>query len=156
MNKVAKPRFNSAEAALRFYFRAREFLGGGADGAFQIPQIIPPGATSGEETYGDFAAVGSSLCYLDEFEIWLMRELYGPTCFCPRQRTVARALRAARERFPDRRLTRGQIGRLRHSTVAMLRRRLALQGLIPAAAGELRAAQSAPPTAQARAPAAPR
>jgi hypothetical protein len=133
MNKVAKPRFNSAEAALRFYFRARSLLGAATDGEFQIPRLIPSCLPIGEGFFEDFLAVAFSLSQLDAFEIWLMCELYGPTGFRARQRTVEHALRMARARFPEHTLNRRELGRLRRGTVEMLRRRLALQGMIPAA-----------------------
>jgi hypothetical protein len=135
MNKGAKPRFNSAEAALRFFFRAHNLLGGSGESVFQVPRNLPEWLVHGEGVFGDFTAVASSLYQLDEFEIWLMSELYGPTGFDARQRTLGRAWRAAQTRFPDRRMTLRDIARFRRSTVEILRRRLAIKGLIPAAGG---------------------
>jgi hypothetical protein len=135
MNKVAKPRFSSAEAALRFFFRARELLGATANGAFQIPRKSPAWLPASQGIFKDYIAVASSLCHLDEFQIWLMCELYGPTCFSARQRTLTSALRTAHGRFPCRQITRCEIGRVRRSTIQMLRCRLAVNGLVPAAGG---------------------
>jgi hypothetical protein len=130
MNKVAKPRFSSAEAALRFYFRAREFLGATVNGTLQISRNTFAELPAGEGIFEDYTAVASSLCHLDDFQIWLMCELYGPTCFHARNRTLGRAMRTARSRFPSRPISRRDIGRVRNSTVQMLRCRLAVMGLI--------------------------
>lgn len=135
MSKVARPRFNSTEAALRFYFRAREFLGDSCDGALKIPTVTESGIPSLDRTFWEFAAIGSSLARLGEFENWLLCELYGPTCFSARQRTIGRALREARIRYPESSFSRRQIERVRRETLTGLRRRLALIGLISAPAG---------------------
>lgn len=139
MNKVARPRFGSAEAALRFYFRARDILGGPDESALKVPVRIPHGIAYPDQTIWDFAAVGSSLVKLGEFENWLICELFGPTCFRPRDRTIDRALYAARIRFPGRRISRRKIERVRRDVLIFVRRRLALNGLIAPAAGGRRA-----------------
>jgi hypothetical protein len=136
MNKVARPRFSSAEAALRFYFRASEFLEATANGPLRIPRQIPAWLQAGQGVFEDYVAVGSNLCQLDDFQMWLMCELYGPTCFQARQRTLKSALRIAQVRFPRRRITRRGIGLARRSTVQMLRCRLVVIGLIPAVGGK--------------------
>ncbi len=135
MNKVARPRFSSAEAVLRFYFRAREFLEATANGALQIARENPAWSPTGHGIFEDYIAVASSLCQFDDFQIWLLRELYGPTCFYARQRTVGAALRSARKRYPGRRFTRRDIERVRRSTVLMLRCRLVVIGLVPPVGG---------------------
>jgi hypothetical protein len=135
MDSIPKPRFNSPEAALRFFFRARELLDGSVRRAFQIRDELPPGASRGSGVFGDFAAVESCFDKLDDFQIWLMAELYGPTCFAARQRTVGRAWRAAQSQFPGRHITLRDMSRIRRGTLDLLRQRLAIKGLIPAATG---------------------
>jgi hypothetical protein len=135
MNKVAKSRFGSAEAALRFYFRAREFLDATANGPLRIPHDSSAELPAGKGIFKDYTAVGSSLCHLDDFQIWLMCELYGPTCFHARHRTLERAVRTARSRFPGRPISRRDIERVRNSTVQMLRCRLVVMGLISVEGG---------------------
>jgi hypothetical protein len=130
MDSIPKPRFRSREAALRFYFRARELLGGSVPCPLEIQDEMPPGMSRGGGILGDFAVVGSCFHKLDDFQVWLMAEMYGPTRFGARQRTVGRALRAARTRFPERRITMRDVSRIRRATLELLRHRLAVTGLI--------------------------
>jgi hypothetical protein len=135
MKRGADPEFSSAEAALRFYFRAREFLGVTANGVFQIARDSPGWLPAGEGILENYIAIAASLRGLDDFQFWLMHELYGPTCFRARQRTLGNALRTAQARFPRRVITRREIGRVRRSAVEILRRDLAVNGLVPAPGG---------------------
>jgi hypothetical protein len=124
MGQETKARFNSAAAALRFYFRARELLEG-PGGLRRRARHQPYCAHEAESSLiGDYLSLSACIDELDDFQLWLLSELYGPTCFAPRERTVARACEEARRAFPDRRLTRQALGRLRHQALAQVRRRL--------------------------------
>src|SRR5712692_6307055 len=90
MGAARKPRFSSVAAALRFYFRARELLHAEHD---QVYLRGEPCNRSGApvSVMRDYRAVDVCLRELDGFQVWLIAEIYGPTGFAARQRTVTRA-----------------------------------------------------------------
>jgi hypothetical protein len=138
MQHENKPRFTSVAAALRFYFRVRVLLEG-TDHRRRRPR--QPLRVIGSGTGGaieDFLSVAACVDELDDFEFWMLAELYGPTCFDPRQRTVSRALELARRTFPEREVTSHGMRRLRRATLALLGRRLKDLGLIPVGNGSQR------------------
>jgi hypothetical protein len=101
-----QPRFRSPEAALRFYFRAGELL----------CDNLKPGILSRRNGHHarqprrvnvicDFLTLDSCFRDMDEAQAWLLKELYGPTCFGTPQRRAAELYLAARRRFPERHWT---------------------------------------------------
>jgi hypothetical protein len=132
MGQESKVRFNSPAAALRFYFRARELLEGPAGLRRSVRHPLNGVHHPEAGIIGDFLSLAACIDELDDFQLWLLSELYGPTCFAPWERTVARACEEARRAFPDRRLTPQALGRLRQQTLAHLRRRLEDMRLIAA------------------------
>jgi len=142
MERESNPRFRSVAAALRFYFRARELL---ADSDRPSSRKLRPAkadcfATGG--IIGDFLRVGSCMRGLDEFQLWLVAELYGPTCFAARQRSLSRACAKARRRFAGRHFTLRAIGRVRQDTIGLVGSRLEALGLIAPLARRVRPGRS--------------
>jgi hypothetical protein len=124
-----RPRFSSPAAALRFYFRVHEFFRDHQTPGFtsRLANGSPP---SGRCVIEDYLAVDGCVRGLDEFQSWLLAELYGPTGFAARQRTVARACVAARLRFPERRVTAWMLGHIKRFALDAVADRLQRDGLI--------------------------
>ncbi len=99
MAGVTVPRFKSREAALRFYFRASELLTPNAK-----PGIFskhPPEVHEGPHLVHDLVALDACFHGLNDIQLWLLRELYGPAGFSPAPRPLTRIFDAARNKFPE-------------------------------------------------------
>ncbi|HEY6421234.1 MAG TPA: hypothetical protein VIX59_19730 [Candidatus Binataceae bacterium] len=126
-----RPRFISPAAALRFYFRVHELF---RDNQVRPFTPLPNGdVPSGGCVIVDYLEVDGCVRGLDDFQAWLLAELYGPTGFAAHQRTVARACAAAQLRFPDRRITLCMLGRMKRLALEAVAARLHRAGLITCA-----------------------
>ncbi|HYB90443.1 MAG TPA: hypothetical protein VEC38_05295 [Candidatus Binataceae bacterium] len=130
MEEESIPRFQSVAAALRFHFRARELLADLDRRMLRSHGLRNAGCSATSGAIADFLRVGSCMRGLDEFQLWLMAELYGPTCFAARQRSLSRACAEARRRYPGRCFTLRSIARVKQSSLSLVRRRLEALGLI--------------------------
>lgn len=122
------PRFSGPEAALRFYFRASELL-------CDKPGLFARGSSTrgmspGPNAIGDFLAVDSCFTELSEVEIWLLRELYGPTCFGWTQRKARELYKAARKRFPNHQWTPQTVRCFKQRTLALIEEKLKRSNLV--------------------------
>src|SRR5271156_178720 len=96
MSEENRTRFRRAEEALRFYFRVRELIHNGRTGrliADELPAVasaLPANATD------DFQSIGWCMRGLDEIALWLLSEVYGPTCFGEHRRRFSCVCKAAR------------------------------------------------------------
>jgi hypothetical protein len=68
---------------------------------------------------------------LDEIPLWLLSELYGPTCFGVRRRTFSHACKAGRLEFPDHEFRLREVGILHEHALGVVERRLRRLGMIP-------------------------
>jgi len=126
------PRFRSAGAALRFYFRAKEVLSVKASNRLYLEGRIPAtGDSPRQDLMLDYLTVAACLKDLNELQRWLLRELYRPSRFGEPASSVTQACEAGRQLFPRVRWTIQGVGRLHRHTVRMLEDRLADKGLIP-------------------------
>ncbi len=95
------PRFRSPQAALRFYFRASELIADNPEpGIFSKRSASQAYRPPSRDVICDFLSLDACFRYMNEVQVWLLKELYGPKCFGTPQRRVAELYRAARQRFP--------------------------------------------------------
>jgi hypothetical protein len=127
-----KTRFRSAEEALRFYFRLRALLHSGRTSrliANELPASVCAGAVTAID---DYQCIGGCMHGLDELALWLLGEVYGPTCFGVHRRTISHACKAARLEFPRRDFRLREVGTLHDHALGVVRRRLQMMHMIPA------------------------
>jgi len=126
------PRFRSAGAALRFYFRAKEVLSVKASNRLYLEGRIPAtGDSPRQNLMFDYLTVAACLKDLNELQRWLLRELYRPIRFGEPASSVTQACETGRQLFPRVRWTIQGVGRLHRHTVRTLEDRLADKRLIP-------------------------
>ncbi len=126
-----KTRFKRAEDALRFYFRLRELLHRGRATrlvADELPTVACPSAANAID---DYQCIGWCMRGLGELDLWLLSEVYGPTCFGVHRRTLSHARKAGVFEFPNRKLRLRQIGLIHHHALGVVSRRLSGLGMIP-------------------------
>lgn len=129
MSTETGPRFRSPEAALRFYFRATELITVNArPGIFS--KAVPFKPMDPPNIMCDFIRLDSCFQGMDDEEVWLLQELYGPTCFGIPPRTVTRACAAARQKFPNKRWSRVVVARFRERALKMIGARLRKEHMI--------------------------
>ena len=132
------PRYKSAGAALRFYFRAEEVLSSKASNRLYLEGRIPAtGHSPRQDLMLDYMTIAACLKDLNELQRWLLRELYRPTRFGKPIPSVTRACEAGRQIFPRVRWTIQGVGRLHRHTLRIIENRLADKGLIPPAPSSL-------------------
>lgn len=68
---------------------------------------------------------------LDEVALWLLSELYGPTCFGVHRRTFSHALKAGRLEFPHREFRLREVGMIHEHALGVVKRGLRELGMIP-------------------------
>jgi hypothetical protein len=123
------PRFKSREAALRLYFRASELLTPNAKpGVFSAQR--PPRIQSGPNLIHDFFILDSCFCGLNDVQLWLLRELYGPTGFDAKPRPLAELFEAARRKFPGRVPTPQRFAQFRHEALKIFEAHLQRERMI--------------------------
>jgi hypothetical protein len=132
MNREFSPRFRSAAAALRFFFRVSALLCGAAinprAGSHRMTRsglVRQPGA------FGDYLRIGSCVGALNERQFGLLGEFYGPACFAPR--TLAEASSATRAGVPGCGLSGGSVRMVHRAALSALRARLRRRRLLIAA-----------------------
>ena len=129
MAAVSVPRFKSREAALRLYFRAGELL---------APNAKPGGIYRARHTkrnpnpnlIDDFVALDSCFRGLNDVQLWMLRELYGPGCFIIRRIAFAELYERARRRFPERALTAHQVAQYKREALKLFEARLVRERLM--------------------------
>ncbi len=112
MAGVTASRFSSREAALRFYFRAIELMMPNAKpGIFSTRR--PPRVQYGPNLLTDLFALDACFYGMNDVQLWLLHELYGPGCFKPRPRPLAGVFEALRSKFPKHAWTPKQVAQSR-------------------------------------------
>lgn len=127
-----KTRFKRAEEALRFYFRLRELLHSGRPRRLVADELPADACMVAANAIDDYQCIGWCMRGLDEVALWLLSELYGPTCFGVRRRTFSHACKAGRLEFPHREFRLRQVGILHEHAIGVVERRLRRLGMIPA------------------------
>lgn len=119
-----KTRFRRAEEALRFYFRLREVLHSGRARrlmADELPEVWCAVATNAID---DYQCIGWCMRGLDEVALWLLSELYGPTCFGVHRRTFSHARKAGKLEFPHREFRLREVGMIHEHALGVVKRGL--------------------------------
>ena len=126
-----KIRFRRADEALRFYFRLRELLQTGPPRRL-LPDHLPPDAcTAAATAIDDYHCIGWCMRGLDEIALWLLSEIYGPTCFGVHRRTLAHTCKAGRLEFPQREFRLREVGMIHERALGVVKRGLRELGMIP-------------------------
>ena len=129
MPAVSVPRFKSREAALRLYFRAGELLAPNAKpGAIYRPRQAK--LNRNPNLIDDFMALDACFRGLNDLQLWMLRELYGPGCFTIRRIPFAELCERARRQFPARHLTTHQIAQYKREALKIFEARLMRERLM--------------------------
>ena len=124
-------RFNSREAALRFYFRVRELLIPNAKpGVFSTRR--PPQVHPGPNIVHDLIALDSCFRGMSDVQLWLLQKLYGPGAFDTRPRPLAEIIEATKCQFPKTAWTLPRMAQLRREALKIFEAHLMGQHLISA------------------------
>jgi hypothetical protein len=130
MFEESKIRFRRAEEALRFYFRLRELLHSGRTRRL-VADELPATACIADNAIDDYQCIGWCMRGLDEIALWLLSELYGPTCFGVHRRTFSHACKAGKLEFPERNLRLSEIRMINQHAVGVVKQELRELGMIP-------------------------
>jgi hypothetical protein len=134
----SKTRFRRAEEALRFYFRVRELLHGGRAGRLVADELPADAGTVAANALDDYHRIGWCMRSLDEFALWLLSEIYGPTGFGVRRRTFSHARKAARLEFPEREFRLREVGMIHERALGVVKRGLRELEMIPGRRRQIR------------------
>jgi hypothetical protein len=127
-----KTRFKSAEEALRFYFRLRELLHNGRSRRLVADELPRNVCAVALNAIDDYQCIGWCMRSLDQIALWLLSELYGPTCFGVHRRTLSHARRAGRLEFPEHEFRLREVGLIHEHALGVVKRGLHELGMIPA------------------------
>jgi len=131
MFRENKTRFKRAEEALRFYFRLRELLLSGRTRRLVADELPADACRTAANAIDDYQCIGWCMRSLDEIALWLLSELYGPTCFGVHRRTFSHARRAGRLEFPQHEFRLREVGLIHEHALGVVKRGLRELGLIP-------------------------
>lgn len=126
-----RPRFKTAQDALRFFFRVHETV---RDGPAGYSAATSPPADAFAQAMGavdDYHSIGWCMRGLDEAEFFVLREIYGPAWFGPRRNEIERACEAGRRAYPWRKFTPRAVASLHRDAMGVVRRRLISLGMAP-------------------------
>ena len=126
-----KIRFRRAEEALRFYFRLRELLHSGRTRRLMADELPTDACTTAANAIDDYQCIGWCMRGLDEIALWLLSEIYGPTCFGVHRRTLAHTCKAGRLEFPQREFRLREGGMIHERALGVVERGLRELGMIP-------------------------
>jgi hypothetical protein len=126
-----KNRFRRAEEALRFYFRLRELLHSGRTRRLVADELPADACMLASNAIDDYQCIGWCMKGLDDIALWLLSDLYGPTCFGVHRRTYSHACKAGRLEFPNRSFRLREIRRIHQDALGVVKRGLRELGMIP-------------------------
>jgi hypothetical protein len=126
-----KTRFRRAEEALRFYFRLREVLHSGRARRLMADELPAVACVVATNAVDDYQCIGWCMRGLDEVALWLLSELYGPTCFGVHRRTFSHARKAGKLEFPHREFRLREVGMIHEHALGVVKRSLRELGMIP-------------------------
>jgi hypothetical protein len=127
-----KNRFKRAEEALRFYFRLRELLHGGRTRRLAPDELPAAACAEAADAIDDYQCIGWCMRGLDEITLWLLSEIYGPTCFGVHRRTFSHACKAGKLEFPGRNFRLREVRMVHERALGVVKRGLRELGMIPA------------------------
>ena len=127
----SKTRFRRAEEALRFYFRLRELLHSGRTGRLMSDELPADACAAAINAIDDYRCIGWCMRGLDEIALWLLSEIYGPTCFGAHRRTFAHACGTGRLEFPEHKFTLREVGVIHERALDEVKRGLCELGMVP-------------------------
>ena len=129
MAGVTVARFKSREAALRFYFRASELLTPNAKpGIFSTRR--PPKVHQGPNIIDDLLALDSCFHGMNDVQLWLLHELYGPGGFSLKLRPVAEVFEALQRKFPKHEWTPHRIAQFKREALKIFEAHLRRERLM--------------------------
>jgi hypothetical protein len=131
MFRENKTRFKRAEEALRFYFRLRELLHSGRTRRLVADELPADACRTAANAIDDYQCIGWCMRSLDEIALWLLSELYGPTCFGVHRRTFSHARQAGRLEFPQHEFRLREVGLIHEHALGVVRRSLRELGMVP-------------------------
>src|ERR1700720_1583980 len=126
-----KTRFRRTEEALRFYFRLREVLHSGRARRLLADELPAVACAVATNAIDDYQCIGWCMQGLDEIDLWLLSEVYGPTTFGVHRRNFAHACKAGRLEFPSHEFRLRQVGVIHRHAIGEVSRRLRGLGMIP-------------------------
>ena len=126
-----KTRFRRVEEALRFYFRLRELLHSGRTRRLVADELPADACATAANAIDDYQCIGWCMRGLDEFALWLLSEIYGPTCFGVHRRSLAQTCRAGRLEFPQREFRVREVGMVHERALGIVKQGLCELGMIP-------------------------
>jgi hypothetical protein len=132
LSEEHKPRFRSAEEALRFYFRVRELLQSGRARRLVADELPAHACIVAADAVDDYQCIGWCMRGLDVVALWLLGDIYGPTCFGVRRRTFSHARSAGRIEFPQRQFRLCEVRLLHEHALGVVKRGLRELAMIPA------------------------
>jgi len=129
MAGVTAPRFKSRQAALRFYFRASELLTPNArPGIFSTRR--PPKVHQGPNIVADLVALDSCFHGLNEVQLWLLHELYGPGGFSAKLPPFSAVCDALQRKFPKHEWTPQKISQFKQEALKIFEAHLKRERLM--------------------------
>ncbi len=129
-----KSRFNTTATALRFFFRVRELVHGGRTHRLRPRELPLAAEIVACSAIDDYRSIGWCMRGLDEMQLWLLSELYGPTSFGVRRRTYAEASRAGRIEVPAFNIGRRRMALVHRLAIEVVGQRLRELAMIPSEA----------------------
>jgi hypothetical protein len=93
-----------------------------------LPVVTNPTAANAID---DYQCIGWCMQGLDEIDLWLLSEVYGPTSFGVHRRTLSDACKAGMLEFPKREFRPRQVGVIHRHAIGLVSRRLRGLGMIP-------------------------
>jgi hypothetical protein len=126
-----RSRFRTAEEALRFYFRVRELLHSGRTRRLVADELPADACMKAVNAIDDYQCIGWCMRGLDEIALWLVSEIYGPTCFGVHRRTFSHACKAGRIEFPKRYFRLSEVRLIHEHALGVVKRGLRQLELIP-------------------------
>jgi hypothetical protein len=131
MHYENRNRFKRSEDALRFYFRLRELLHSGRTRRLVTDDLPVAASSSTANAIDDYQCIGWCMQGLDDIDLWLLSEVYGPTSFGVHRRSFAHACKAGRLEFPNQQCQLRQVGVIHRHAIGVVSRRLRGLGMIP-------------------------
>jgi len=131
MTDENKTRFRTAEEALRFYFRLRELLHRGRTTRLVADELPASACPVAANAIDDYQCIGWCMRGLDEVALLLLSEIYGPTCFGVRRRTLSEACKAGRLVFPELEFRLREVALVHERALGVVKRGLRALGMIP-------------------------
>src|SRR5579864_6313215 len=126
-----KTRFKKTEDALRFYFRLRALLHSGRARRRVADELPVAACLRASNAIDDYQCIGWCMQGLGEIDLWLLSEVYGPTCFGVHRRTFSHACKAGRLEFPQRQFRLRDVGMIHEHALGVVKRGLRVLGMIP-------------------------